>query len=1033
MKKLFHATCFFSPVVPRGRRVARCVLGATLAMGLASLLHASATITLTPTYGVISSSVNSPSFSIAVAGNVQYDANGIPEWDRIDDVSVTFNYSSQVTHYTIWGASIFTTTFVDPRGSLGPGVYSHAVGATGSHAVPYDNGWVGGYWEDEHDNPDDPSEVTGGHYVGGTHYAGFTWVGGVSFGSVSLQLTLQNPTAQSITFANPGTQNLNAVVSLGATTSSGLPVSYSLPGGVGSLNGATFTATTAGMATVRASASAGLAGATYFSAASPVDQVFFVAGLSQTISSFPAVPTKTFLDAPFVVAATASSGLPVTFAIVSGPATVSGSTVTLTGAGTVTLMANQSGNGTYGPVSTSQTFRVPKANQTINFPVVPTQSHGTAGFSLGATSSAGLPVAYTVIAGPATVYGNMVYTSAPGTVTIQASQAGNLNFNAAAVSPTQTIAIVPAITVTQTSTGISPPTFSIAFNPNRHVTSAQLTVYDTTDGVLVGTFSPASWTAWSNFPAVPYPINYWQNTSTWTDPRGLPFNGTHTYQFGISGSNPWSGGGIYGPFTATGTITGGPPGDFTLVPGSPNASGGPASFSVTINNKLYGSGVTSWQVRDMTSGQVWSYPTGAIADSYTTAWIDPRVPTPSGPRTFAFTAFGTSGGAPYQFTSTATYNESALLLQPVAPSGAIGPTQPKFNVTARSDTLGLTYIKVESAGFTWFLRNGLSPTTTATSIAPATSFSQQFADPRGAIGYGPFAYTVTAYGKAWVSAWVWIADHWVDEYDDPDDPGLVTGSHWVDGAWGPGYEISDWAILAQETITPPETVPPDTIPPCMPGALLASANTANSFTLSWAASSDNIGVTGYEIRRNGLPIATTTTTTWSANGLVAGGVYTIEVCARDAAGNRSAWGSLAVSTLNATAAVGLNAVATAAHSATLVWNLTDDRAAFAGYRIYRSVGGGSPSLAGTTSDTTFSDTALANDTAYTYSLRRLTHGETETGDLASVVISTTTGTSEDRDADGIPTSVETALGTSGASPATRYTSAPWSSNIHRPN
>jgi alpha-tubulin suppressor-like RCC1 family protein len=72
-------------------------------------------------------------------------------------------------------------------------------------------------------------------------------------------------------------------------------------------------------------------------------------GTPQTIT-FPAIPAKQATDASFALAATASSGLPVSYAIVAGTsvATVSGNTVTLTGAaGLVTVMATQPGNGTF--------------------------------------------------------------------------------------------------------------------------------------------------------------------------------------------------------------------------------------------------------------------------------------------------------------------------------------------------------------------------------------------------------------------------------------------------------------------------------------------------------------------------------------------------------------------------------------------------------------------------------------------------------------------------------------------------------------
>ena len=78
----------------------------------------------------------------------------------------------------------------------------------------------------------------------------------------------------------------------------------------------------------------------------PVSQSFTVAKASQTIS-FGALADKTYGDSPFAVSASASSGLPVSFSVQSGPATINGSTVTITGAGMVTVRAAQAGNTNY--------------------------------------------------------------------------------------------------------------------------------------------------------------------------------------------------------------------------------------------------------------------------------------------------------------------------------------------------------------------------------------------------------------------------------------------------------------------------------------------------------------------------------------------------------------------------------------------------------------------------------------------------------------------------------------------------------------
>src|SRR5882724_7093254 len=73
------------------------------------------------------------------------------------------------------------------------------------------------------------------------------------------------------------------------------------------------------------------------------------------------IPSHIFGDVPFTVAPTASSGLPVTLSVVSGPATVLGSTVTITGAGTVVLQASQAGNGNFAATNLTQSFVVAKA------------------------------------------------------------------------------------------------------------------------------------------------------------------------------------------------------------------------------------------------------------------------------------------------------------------------------------------------------------------------------------------------------------------------------------------------------------------------------------------------------------------------------------------------------------------------------------------------------------------------------------------------------------------------------------------------
>jgi fibronectin type 3 domain-containing protein len=81
--------------------------------------------------------------------------------------------------------------------------------------------------------------------------------------------------------------------------------------------------------------------------------------------------------------------------------------------------------------------------------------------------------------------------------------------------------------------------------------------------------------------------------------------------------------------------------------------------------------------------------------------------------------------------------------------------------------------------------------------------------------------------------------------------------------------------------------PPDATPPSIPGTLTAQVDSSSAISLNWTAATDKVGVTGYEIFRNGGFIATTTTTSYQDANLAPSTIYTYTVRARDAAGNES--------------------------------------------------------------------------------------------------------------------------------------------------
>jgi len=116
----------------------------------------------------------------------------------------------------------------------------------------------------------------------------------------------------------------------------------------------------------------------------------------------------------------------------------------------------------------------------------------------------------------------------------------------------------------------------------------------------------------------------------------------------------------------------------------------------------------------------------------------------------------------------------------------------------------------------------------------------------------------------------------------------------------------------------------DTQAPSVPSGLTSSAITQSSFTLSWTASTDNVGVTAYDVLKNGTSLGTTTSTSINVTGLVAGSTSAMTVKAKDAAGNISAASAtLNVTTLNGMPASGSNYIGI---NLTGVTDFSEDRA-----------------------------------------------------------------------------------------------------------
>lgn len=154
----------------------------------------------------------------------------------------------------------------------------------------------------------------------------------------------------------------------------------------------------------------------------------------QTIT-FNTITDKTFGEAAFNESASATSGLDVTFSsLTSATCSVSGATITIVAAGTCTIAADQAGNGNFlAAGQVGQPFNIAKASQSITFASQGNKTIGNAPFNVAATSSSGLAVSFaSQTPSVRAVAGNTVTLLLAGTCTVEASQAGDGNFNAAA-------------------------------------------------------------------------------------------------------------------------------------------------------------------------------------------------------------------------------------------------------------------------------------------------------------------------------------------------------------------------------------------------------------------------------------------------------------------------------------------------------------------------------------------------------------------------------------------------------------------------
>ncbi len=133
----------------------------------------------------------------------------------------------------------------------------------------------------------------------------------------------------------------------------------------------------------------------------------------------------------------------------------------------------------------------------------------------------------------------------------------------------------------------------------------------------------------------------------------------------------------------------------------------------------------------------------------------------------------------------------------------------------------------------------------------------------------------------------------------------------------------------------------DTKPPTSPSNILSSSAAADSITLAWTASNDDVGVAGYSVFKDGVKVGTTVVAGYQLGGLSCGTGYTVGVEAYDAAGNRSARASATVSTTpcadrTAPTAPDVQLMGKTDTTLSLGWQPATDNIGVVGYVLYKN-------------------------------------------------------------------------------------------------
>ncbi|GGI57670.1 fibronectin type III domain-containing protein [Winogradskyella haliclonae] len=227
------------------------------------------------------------------------------------------------------------------------------------------------------------------------------------------------------------------------------------------------------------------------------------------------------------------------------------------------------------------------------------------------------------------------------------------------------------------------------------------------------------------------------------------------------------------------------------------------------------------------------------------------------------------------------------------------------------------------------------------------------------------------------------------------------------------YTVSEWDQFPQNTFDDlgSHTIDggagstPDTESPSVPTNLTASNVTTSSVVLSWSASTDNVGVTGYDVYQGATLLTTVTSTGYTVTGLSPSTNYTFNLRAKDAAGNVSnASSNVGVTTATPpdtqapSVPTNLTASNVTTSSVVLSWSASTDNVGVTGYDVYQGA-----TLLATVTSTGYTVTGLSSSTDYTFNVRAKDAAENVSN--ASSNVGVTTATPPDTQAPSVPTNL----------------------------